>query len=97
MVQHKNSTAKGSPVKEFLDKRKKEFSVHIAKGELVNCTDCGKEIFDGNTIHPCICYGNSGKIFLKKTEDGIKVRFSKNWDFDNIEMLLDLLRKKNNE
>ena len=88
---------KSRPLQEFLEKRKKpkEFSVQMAKGEMVSCPDCGKDIFNGNSLTPCICYGDYGKIFLKKTENGIKVRFSRSWDIDNIEMLLELLRKKN--
>jgi len=88
---------KSRPLQEFLEKRKKpkEFSVQMAKGEMVSCPDCGKDIFNGNSLTPCICYGDYGKIFLKKTENGIKVRFSRSWDIDNIEMLLEVLRKKN--
>jgi uncharacterized protein (DUF2225 family) len=85
------------PLQAFLENRhKKEFVVQLLKSEEVSCPDCGTKIFNGYTINPCICYGDHGKIFLKKTEDGIKVRFSKKWEFENIEMLLDVLRKKNN-
>lgn len=88
---------KGSPLKDFLNRKSpKEFSVHMAKGESVNCPDCDKNIFDGKLFSGCICLGDDmqRKVFIKKTEDGIKVRFSKGWDNDNIEMLLDVLRRK---
>jgi hypothetical protein len=92
------SVKKPKPLQSFLDKKKqKVFSIplHMTKGESIGCPDCGKNIFDGTSLSPCICYGDSGKIFIKKTEHGIKVKFSKNWETDNIEMLLELLKKKN--
>lgn len=89
---------KNRPLQKFLDERKKkkpkEFSVEMAKGEQVTCPDCGNNIFNGQFFSACICYGDSGKVFLKKTENGFKIRFSKNWEVDNIEMLLEVLRKK---
>lgn len=99
-IRAKIATAKARkqrPLEEFLEKRKqpKEFAFQLAKGESVSCPDCGKGIFDGNVFSACVCYGDSGKVFLKKTEDGFKIRFSKNWDIDNIEMLLELLRERN--
>jgi hypothetical protein len=36
------------------------------------------------------------KVFLKKTEDGIKVSFPKSWNSENIEMLLEVLRSNKN-
>lgn len=90
---------KGSPLKNFLDskKKKKEFSVRLSKGEAVHCPDCDKNIFDGKIFSGCVCLGDDmeKKVFIKKTEDGIKVRFSKGWDQENIEMLLEVLRRKN--
>lgn len=86
---------------DFLEKRKdknkpKEFAVELTKGESVNCPDCGKNIFDGQLFSGCVCLGDDmeRKIFIKKTEEGIKVRFSKGWDQENIEMLLETLRRK---
>lgn len=92
---------KTSPIKDFLEKRKNkgkknEFSIEIAKGEKVDCPDCGKNIFDGQGFSGCICLGDDmeRKVYIKKNEDGINVRFSKGWDKENIEMLLDVLRRK---
>src|SRR5579863_481385 len=69
---------KKRPLAEFLEKAKKkhEYSVVMAKGEQVDCPDCGKNIFDGKVFASCICFGDSGKVFIKKEKDGIKVRFS---------------------
>lgn len=100
----KAANKKGSPLGSFLDQRKSksslkknEFSIQLAKGENVNCPDCGGNIFDGQVFSGCICVGDDmeKKVFLKKTEEGIQVRFSKGWDQENIEMLLEILRKKN--
>jgi hypothetical protein len=86
-------------LKKFIELRKSkknEFSIEMAKGETVECPDCGKHIFDGSIFSGCICLGEDRekKVFIKKTEQGIKVRFGKGWDAENIEMLLDTLRKK---
>lgn len=94
---------KVSPLGGFLEQRKpktlqkNEFSIQLAKGEHVNCPDCGGSIFDGQVFAGCICVGDDmeKKVYLKKTEEGIQVRFSKGWDQENIEMLLEVLRKKN--
>jgi hypothetical protein len=92
---------KGSPVKGFLDKRKKkldkkEYAVEMMKGEHVSCPDCGQNIFNGEVFSGCVCLGDDmdKKIYLTKTEKGVKVRFGKGWDVENIEMLLDVMRRK---
>jgi DUF4097 and DUF4098 domain-containing protein YvlB len=86
------------PLAEFLEKRhKKEFSVQMAKGEEFSCPDCRKNIFNGNVFSGCICLGQdmNRKVFIKKSEGGVKVRFSRGWDQENIEMLLEVLQRKN--
>lgn len=96
-------TKKSSPLKKFLDERKdkklkkNEYFIQLTKSDTVSCPDCGQKIFDGSGLSACICYGDdhNKKIYLKKTEDGIKVSFGKRWDTDNIEMLLEILRGKN--
>lgn len=90
---------KSSPLKGFLHERqnklkKNEFKIELVKGECVNCPDCGQNIFNGEIFSGCVCYGDSGKVFLKKTENGFKVRFGKSWDPENIEMLLEVMRRK---
>jgi len=94
------SKKKVSPLKNFLEsrnKKKNEFSIEMTKGESVHCPDCKKNIFDGKVFSGCICLGDDmeKKLFIKKTESGVNVRFSKGWDAENIEMLLEVLRKKN--
>ena len=86
------------PLAAFLEKKKKpkEFFVHMQKGEEVNCPDCGKNLFENQVFSGCICYGEDmdKKVFIKKSENGVKIRFSRSWAVDNIEMLLEVLRKK---
>lgn len=93
---------KTRPLSDFVENRKKkldkkEFSIEMAKSETIDCPDCSQTIFNGSGISSCICYGNDmgRKVFLKKTEDGIKVSFPKSWSPENIEMLLEVLRRKN--
>ena len=100
-VMNKSSAKKESPLKGFLDTRKTktkppEFVIEMAKGEHFNCPDCKKNIFDGEMFSGCICLGDdmNKKIHIKKTEDGMKIRFGRGWDVENIEMLLEVLRSK---
>jgi hypothetical protein len=92
---------KNLPLNEFLEGRKKklkknEHPVSLMKGENVSCPDCGKNIFDGKVFAGCICFGDDmdKKLYITKSEDGVKVRFGKGWDPENIEMLLEVLRGK---
>lgn len=92
---------KGSPLKNFLEKREKksskpEFSIEMVKGETVSCPDCGGHLISGEVFTGCVCLGDDmdRKVYIKKTEEGIKVRFGRGWDQENIEMLLEVLRSK---
>lgn len=99
-----NTSKKSLPLKEFLDKRKnrlkkKEFEISMYKGETINCPDCGNALISGEIFTGCICLGDDmdRKIYIKKTEDSVKVRFGNGWDQENIEMLLEVLRKKHGQ
>jgi hypothetical protein len=92
---------KGSPLKGFLEEKSKkrkprEFHVEMTKGETVSCPDCGGNIFNGVAFSGCVCLGDDRerKVYIKKTEDGIKVRFGRGWDQENIEMLLETLWRR---
>jgi hypothetical protein len=89
---------KKSPLSDFIERRKKkkEHFVDMTKGEARECPDCGKTIFNDSGFSACICYGDVGKVYLKKTEGGFKVSFGRKWDAENIEMLLEVLRSKKN-
>lgn len=95
------SKKKKSPLGDFLNGRKEklkknEYAVQMSKSEHVHCPDCGKNIFDGKVFAGCICYGDDmdKKIYMTKSEKGVKVRFGKGWDSENIQMFLEILRSK---
>jgi hypothetical protein len=91
-----------SPLVGFLDQRKQKIKkneypvVQLSKGEHVNCPDCGHDIYNGNVFSGCICFGDDmdKKVYITKAETGVKVRFGRGWDPENIEMLLEVLRSK---
>jgi len=90
---------KGSPLKDFLSRRKnklKEYHVQITKSEVVDCDSCGQRIFGEGGYSGCLCMGadKDRKIWIKKSDDGVQLRFSKEWDAENIDMLLQALRAK---
>lgn len=89
---------KGSPLKAFLERKKKPKEYLVQKCETTDCADCGQTIFGASGYSGCICYGENqnSKLFLNKNEKGeLSIRFSRNWSPENIEMLLDALRKNN--
>src|ERR1035437_1618489 len=81
IVKKEAAPKKGSPLKGFLERKKKpkEYSVAIEKSETVSCPDCGNIIFGSGSFSCCLCYGQdqNKKIWLKKTEDGIQIKFSR--------------------
>lgn len=89
------------PLSDFVENRKKklgkkEHFIQMQKSEQVSCPDCSNVIFSEGAYSGCICFGaNDKKLYIKKSEDGIKVRFGKGWDIENTEMLLEILRRKN--
>jgi hypothetical protein len=91
-----------SPLGGFLEQykskiKKNEYPViRMTKGEHVNCPDCGKDIYNGQVFSGCICFGDDmdKKVYITKAEKGVKVRFGRGWDPENIEMLLEVLRSK---
>jgi hypothetical protein len=82
-------------LKKFLDKKKNK-TFNLKKSENVFCPDCTKEILNEKGFVGCVCFGNNRKsqINLIKTENGIKMSFSKDWEPENIEMLLSILQKR---
>lgn len=89
-----------SKLKSFLERKnsKKGFKIEMKKNESVQCPDCKEMIFKNGAWSGCICFGDgrNSKVYLTKNEDGnVSVRFSKGWDIENIEMLLEILRSKN--
>lgn len=95
----KEGSKKELPLKKFLDRKKKakEYDVEISKSETRDCDSCGQTVFGSGQFSGCICYGpdQNRKIWIKKSEDGIQLKFSKGWDPDNISLLLETLRRSN--
>jgi hypothetical protein len=93
---------KNRPLSDFVENRKKklgkkEHFIQMQKSEQISCPDCGNIIFSEGAYSGCICFGaDDKKLYIKKSEDGIKVRFGKGWDLENTEMLLEVLRGKKN-
>jgi hypothetical protein len=88
-------------LRRFLDNRieKKEqntFNVILAKGEVAECPDCGQKVYESSKFTPCICFGDDRdrKIFIKKSEEGTQIKFAKGWDPENMEMLLEILKRR---
>lgn len=90
-------------LKSFLEKKTKKasnpsYEIKIEKSENVSCPDCGNKIFDSSGFSGCICFGpdRNKKIHIRKSEQGVSLSFSNTWDKENIEMLLEVLRERNN-
>lgn len=96
------SKKKTLPLSDFIENRKKKvekkehhFALH--KSETVNCPDCGKIIFSDGIYSGCICFGDDNKkVHIKKSEQGYTIKFGHGWDVENIGMLLEVLRSKEN-
>lgn len=97
-IAKKEPGKKGSPLKAFLERKKKpkEFHVEMTKSETRDCDSCGHTIFGNSGFSGCLCFGldQNRKIWIKKSEDGVQIRFSKGWSVENMEMLLETLRKR---
>jgi hypothetical protein len=75
----------------------KEQSI-MMKNQKFSCPDCGTSLYDNNKhLTLCICYGEDwGKeIKINKSENNINMVFPKNFDKENLEMLLKTLKKIN--
>ena len=98
-ITKKETASKGSPLKGFLERKKKpkEYHVEIAKSETVDCDSCNQTIFGSGGYSGCLCMGQdqNRKVWIKKSEHGVQLRFSRGWSEDNIELLLETLRKNN--
>lgn len=86
-------------LKSFLDKKNKKkegFEFAIEKSENATCGDCGQVLFDSENWHSgCICVSEdmNKKVTLKKTENGVNLKFAKSWDQENVKMLIDSIKK----
>ena len=99
-VESDKENKKQLKLKRFLDAKQqeapKEFEINFEKSEKAICSDCGSKLFDNDGWKSgCICSGDDRKkkVWLKKTENGVKLKFSKGWDEENIQMLLQSIKK----
>lgn len=87
-----------SPIKNFLKNKveKREYTIVNLTKSAVNCPDCDQQIFGESLISPCVCFGadRQKKIFFKSEKDGVKIRFSKGWDAQNMQMFLEAIKKR---
>lgn len=93
---------KNLPLSDFMEtvskkRAAKAFNIKLAKGDHINCPDCGQTVLSKNLYTGCVCMGENTKsqVYIQKSDDGIKVRFGSGWSLENIEMLLEVLRGKN--
>lgn len=91
---------KKSKLKQFLDnlEKKKQEEVKLDKSE-IKCSDCASTLYksEDKGIKLCICYGefHGKQIKMKKTSEGkVKFQFPKNFDIENVEMLLEDIKGK---
>jgi len=101
--QKASSEKKPLKLKQFLDRKaakakNQSYEIKIEKSESVNCPDCGNKIFDDKGFYGCLCFGpdRNKKIHIRKSENSVQLSFSKQWDKENIEMLLEILREQRN-
>lgn len=84
-------------LKEFLEKRQAKHLVSLEKSQTVYCPDCLSPIVNNLKYRGCVCFGENmgSELSIKKTENGVLVEFDDSWTPENIEMLLSVLRKRN--
>jgi len=101
IIESEKQSNKAEKLKEFLNrKREQSQEAEIEKAEIIECPDCGSELYKGEKeLTLCICYGDDwGKnIKIKKGENNISMKFPKSMDKENVEMLLNTLRNINKE
>lgn len=88
---------KKNKLKEFLENKNKKENDIIDKSEDLECPDCTTTIYKSGDSHIkcCICYGyfRNKEIKFSKKEGNIAFKFPKTFDIDNINMLLDTLKR----
>ena len=92
---------KKSKLRQFLEnvEKKRQEPVEMDKSEDIKCPDCKTIIHkkESADIVPCVCFGEhmSKSIKITKATDGkVKIKFPKNFDIENVEMLLDAVKKQ---
>ncbi len=73
---------------------KKDFVVEKFNKSEIKCNNCKQKIFKSGIYTGCQCTSNN-KVYLSKSEGKVKVRFSKDWEIEDIKEFLNKL--KNNK
>ena len=63
------------------------------KTENCTCTDCGEVLIKNSEYIGCACFKAMTTPLLKKTEEGVIIRFDESWDFDSRWAFFKTLRK----
>lgn len=87
-------------LKEFLESRQKKIedtgSEELDKSDSLSCPDCTGSIYKSGDAHIkcCICFGefHNKDIKFEKKEGRVSFKFPKNFDKENIDMLLDTIK-----
>lgn len=92
---------KKSKLRQFLEniEKKRQEPVEMDKSEDIKCPDCKTTIHkkESMEIIPCICFGDHSRKpikIIKKTDGKIQIKFPKNFEIENVEMLLSALKKQ---
>jgi len=92
---------KADKLKSYIEKNKiRQEEIKMGKSETLHCPDCGSGLYEGGkNITLCICYGEDWNktIKIQKSESGIKMKFPKTMDAENIQMLLTNLKQRNKD
>lgn len=86
-------------LKDFLENRNQKRIKHLVsleKSHKIICPDCRSVILKDFIYTGCICFGENmgSSLKLNKNDSGFSIEFDQSWNKDNIEMLLEILRKQ---
>lgn len=101
VIEIKEEKMEKPSIKDFLEKKakKREHSLQFLKND-IECPDCGVSLYkkEDNIIRACICYGfgpeeKGATVQICKKEEKVSLKFSKKWDSENIEKLINTVKK----
>lgn len=94
-IKRESIMEKKSKLRQFLEERK---TGELDKKENITCPDCKTELYKSGEsfVKCCICYGDwhNKEIKFEKKESGVKFKFPKGFEPENIQMLLEAIKNK---
>ena len=93
--------SKSLKLKNFLENRKAKktkkdshFVFKMEKSEAV-CPHCKEKLFSSEGFSGCVCLGEDQQntVLVTKNEKGIKFSFHRSWDVENIQLVLEAIKK----